>query len=559
MYVIEQKIDKVKTLLENKSKRNAQLNALDSDGHSPLALAQNRDIIRMLLTCGADPMWYDEEHGTTILMEAVQEENVDKVSLLLSHEKVIETIDVVDGFDSSAVSYAVDSRNVEILKMLLVKGAAPFYIKADGYTLLMKAAKDNDVFLARFLLYDSDVGKHVLRSIDYVVNAYSAASHALQNLRDCENLACDTNTISREIVGSLLRRGCGPFYNPETGSTILMRAIIIEDIELLKLALGSNNPHVLETIDHKDIHQQSALCYAFPDQPEAMELLLEYGASAWLPRYNDRNMTLLFASVQSGDVDLVRRMLRYPQVRHSSRAPVLVEEGSDANYVDCSAWAANHGMEEMVTVLEEGQLLGSWLDFVSHADDQDQKSAAYINHNVIEFLEKAQDHRELQWVGAAIPLCQNVLGRYLQPFFSTPDPLSISVDDFPQDYYPQYHSTLPVFAVIDSAAFNIVWDRTKNPKPFKNSKDFPIVTHEAAHIGSVISKFLKAPKIGDQVSTSFGLYGVVAQMPQETKPFYIININLGEVDLVGDEDEWLCSVRLSDPKEYQRFDQVKLD
>jgi ankyrin repeat protein len=111
--------------------KGVKVNAVDSDGQTPLSMAisqprgtayatqSSMETMRILLRCGADISYRDKE-GRTLLHDAVRRDREDIVYLLLKHGA---DINAKDKYGYTSLHWAVSSKNKEMVELLVARGA----------------------------------------------------------------------------------------------------------------------------------------------------------------------------------------------------------------------------------------------------------------------------------------------------------------------------------------------------------------------------------------------------------------------------------------------------
>ena len=130
----------------------ANVNAADDHGVTPLARAcENASVpmVEKLLTAGADPN-AAQTSGLTPLMTAVRTGNVQVVRALLARDADVNAATIET--KSTPLMWAVAGQRSDIVHRLIERGADVHVSTAKGFTLLMIAARNGDMAMARTLL-----------------------------------------------------------------------------------------------------------------------------------------------------------------------------------------------------------------------------------------------------------------------------------------------------------------------------------------------------------------------------------------------------------------------
>ena len=156
--VIYKDFDAVKKLLA----AGADVNEKDEQyGSTPLMMAASytgyEDMVKLLLENGADPNLQDKTYGTTALIAGAGISK-EMVEMLLDHgaDIKIKRFDGTSAFTAAITGILRERVSTDVAELLLKKGAdvneATASGQAEGYTCLMKAARNNAPDLVKFLV-----------------------------------------------------------------------------------------------------------------------------------------------------------------------------------------------------------------------------------------------------------------------------------------------------------------------------------------------------------------------------------------------------------------------
>ncbi|MCC6367949.1 MAG: ankyrin repeat domain-containing protein [Bryobacterales bacterium] len=199
------------------------VNAKDETGATPLmyaALYSDAETVRLLLNQGANPNAADNA-GATALMWAIPDE--EKVRLLLDHGARVNVVSKATGRTPLLIA-AGRPGAVQVVRLLLEKGADPKARDRNEETALMRAVYSNEAEIFRLLLD---------RGVD--VNAKSRSNYTA--LMEAVSLA-----NSPAIIEMLLDRGADVNGRDEEGYTPLTSANFYGDVRpfLLLIAKGAD-------------------------------------------------------------------------------------------------------------------------------------------------------------------------------------------------------------------------------------------------------------------------------------------------------------------------------
>lgn len=135
------------------------INATDEQGNSALILTTNIEIMKLLILHGADVNIQTQLHGSTPLMHAADNADVEMVRLLINNNAAVDT---TDSKGMTALMHAVIASNFnlsmfreykEIISLLIMQGNANLDIKdKNGYTAMMYTTIETDEEIVKLLL-----------------------------------------------------------------------------------------------------------------------------------------------------------------------------------------------------------------------------------------------------------------------------------------------------------------------------------------------------------------------------------------------------------------------
>jgi ankyrin repeat protein len=282
---------------------NVALEAKDAHGMTALAIAveqANPELEQILLSAGANPAGIDyaDSNGKTALFRAVQSKSAAGVQQLLA-KRASATIAETKGDKMTPLISAVRQGWVEGVKLLLASGAANVALEAKdahGMTALNYATEQENPEIMLLLL---NAGAHNPTGLDTAdSNGKTALFKAVQSK-------------AAAMVQQLLAQGANATIAETKGDkmTPLMAAINQEWVEGVKLLLASGAANL--ALEAKDAHGMTALNYATQQEnPEIMQLLLSAGAShSGLIATDKDGKTVLYNAVEQKSLPAVERIL----------------------------------------------------------------------------------------------------------------------------------------------------------------------------------------------------------------------------------------------------------
>ena len=239
--------------------------------------------------------------------------------------------------DTTALAYAVENKNLDMVHVLISAGAIPNGANGKGETPLMHLTSDATVDFLRGLIA---VGADVKANDDLGrTPLMHAASHC-----------------PFAVVNELIEAGARVDARDNQGSTVLMSAAENEDTEIIKLLIKRG-----VSLDYRNEDGESAVTIALnTGRGQNLKMLIEAGASLNFAQA-DLNKALIIGA-RNGDLPTVK---------------IILERGADPNakddYTTALMLAAENGKPEMVKTLIDA---GADLDAV---DDQGWTAMMHAN------------------------------------------------------------------------------------------------------------------------------------------------------------------------------------
>jgi ankyrin repeat protein len=264
----------------------AWINHADRHGATALWYAcyyGNETVVEMLLQARARPN-YVGTHRKTPIIAAAEQMQTACAKLLLEHPYIV--LDAVDHEGKTALRYAGETNNLELVRLLIQTGAdLNARTTIDHTTTLMAACSLGHLRIVDELLNDPSIR---IDATDYADR--TALYHA-----------CPYTSIVKKLVEKEASvRGLDRFHK-----TVLMRAAQIGNLDTLKILLGKK-----PDIDCIDADGHTALAYAsIGGHPEAVALLLDHDADPAIADNDDA--TPLILAAKHGHADVVDRLMGY--------------------------------------------------------------------------------------------------------------------------------------------------------------------------------------------------------------------------------------------------------
>jgi len=127
-------------------------------------MIQDYDIMRYLGSLNIDYQYMWGTHGRNLLMIAVRSQNIEMVNFLINLD--IFNINTIDDYEYAAISYAINLKNIELVKILMANGADLNYYKlykiSPHKSPFVDAIRSNNLEIIEHLIFfdvDADVYK----------------------------------------------------------------------------------------------------------------------------------------------------------------------------------------------------------------------------------------------------------------------------------------------------------------------------------------------------------------------------------------------------------------
>jgi len=315
-YALESgQIDALKLLID----KGADLNKKDKKGNTLLDFAtinRNFEVIKLLLENGID-INYKNKMGESLLITATllnsDENNVSDLFHLLFNKGARKYIDEFDNQQITPLMYAIGSKNIDLIELLLQNGADIKNVKTYNGKTALDISQD---------LYENGINKTIYKlfidtdkSRDKLIKAVAMGNfdeaqrfinegipiNIKNNIGDNLLQTACFKTINLNMVELLLKNGAGEFINNQNkmGATALMYAVYQNNLSLVKLLLENG---AMEGINDQDLNGLTALMNAvLQDNLEIVTILLEKGADISLR--DQSGMTALKLSKDSTEIN----------------------------------------------------------------------------------------------------------------------------------------------------------------------------------------------------------------------------------------------------------------
>jgi len=289
-------IDAIKQLITVSLNIDASDEYTDTNALSYAVENNNREMIQLLLSAGANPNAANRR-GETPLMHLTSEANVELIRDLIAAGA---DANALDDSGESPLMRAVTHCNFSVAKELIDAGADVNAKDASGNTLLMNAAQNNEPEVLKFLLaagvpVDStnDNGETATtlaarweqgKNLDVLLAAGGGAGLTQAQLDGA--LASAAGNEDPEIVRTLLRLGASPNAKDED-TTALMAAAQSGRSEIIKMLIAAG-------ADVNAVDEDGSTALMVADDLDSLRALLDAGANVAL-RNKDGDTALALA------------------------------------------------------------------------------------------------------------------------------------------------------------------------------------------------------------------------------------------------------------------------
>lgn len=198
----------------------AELEATDEEGLFPLLIADDPEIVRMLIAAGADPnraahVNEDAPSGMTPLLAACSSKHPDTLRTLLDHGARLDVL----GHDGSPLFTAASAGNSAALEILLDAGVDVGERSSAGRTALMEAT-----------LYRGERAEGALQCVDILLRA-GVDVNAVDNNGDTALTLAAFWGLSGPIVQRLIDAGADV---NAVDRPLLSRAILLKQVDVVR-------------------------------------------------------------------------------------------------------------------------------------------------------------------------------------------------------------------------------------------------------------------------------------------------------------------------------------
>lgn len=264
--------------------RGANINKLDSEGHSPLAAACHfgrKELAKTLIEKGAD-ITIEGENKLSPLHSAARQGHTDCVDLLL--ENGADLNEVVDG-GLTALHYASSQSDVGTVETLLAAGANIHHANSQGKTALYVAAEYDNSDVAKALI------DHDRSTLDSINLEYRTPLHIA---------ALKGNT---RTARALISHTKDPDKKTHLGATPLHFSAASGDVQIIKDLV--NKGAAVNMQDHSGSTPLHIACEK--GNIKAVQALIKYGAEINLP--NKKGKTPLCCAIMTSRAKITKGLI----------------------------------------------------------------------------------------------------------------------------------------------------------------------------------------------------------------------------------------------------------
>lgn len=258
-------------------KLHCDINVTNNEGQTILMNSRvDSAVILDLLALGANPLQKDH-YGRNALHYALENKNSDIAKLLINviDEKNID----IASKDQTPLMLACLLGEIEIIQLLLAKGANPFNKDKDGYTSFHLAFEQHNDEISKLLI--PYLGE---KDIDMKTSSE----------RTMLMLACESG--SAEVVAMLLAKGANPLLK-DCKDRVALHYAVRGHIEIVDLLIKQIDDENIDTADQDGHTPLMIACRR--DEIEIIKLLLDKGANPFL---RDRDGWTAFSYVSDAKV-----------------------------------------------------------------------------------------------------------------------------------------------------------------------------------------------------------------------------------------------------------------
>ena len=342
MAVLSGDVPEVKKLLAAKADPN-----FVSQGRSVLgwaAQSESVEVVKTLLSAGANPNTADANTGHTPLMRAI-DTNLPEIVQALLQAKANPNAKNMKG--QTCLMMAAESRNAEIVKLLIGAGADVKYVDAEGNSPALIAAQDG---MEESLKIIEILGK-AKATLDTSNAAYTPLTYAISQDR-------------KDLVEVLLRSGANP--NAKTASGTLPIFAALGNKEILEVLLkGKADPNVLADSGNTPLIEAIQ-----NNNGDATKVLLENGAKAGM--VNKAGLSPLEAAGQGYQSDLAELLKAHmPKEADTKQYKEYSIEPVTSNGTTCSIVDAAKRQMEIHAMLQKQVDAGKMSDDIFRTYNKD--------------------------------------------------------------------------------------------------------------------------------------------------------------------------------------------